>query len=157
MECSTRSWFLLSRKHSASRGSRFRRWSVWRSRKAPPSELIVPPSKRATTSRLPQALNPKLDWVHSVIAKAVLSLVPTVVWKLSYAMKDGLLPIAGEICGLRAMGLPGAPVRGQPVLSNTYCAIGPDSVMAPAHGYTLPAFTSSGEAGKMYATSSHSA
>ena len=26
----------------------------------------------------------------------------TVVWKLSYAMKDGLLPIAGEICGLIA-------------------------------------------------------
>jgi hypothetical protein len=29
----------------------------------------------------------------------------TAVWKLSYAMKDGLLPIAGEKCGLvtRAM------------------------------------------------------
>src|ERR1700733_1776211 len=97
MECLTCSWFRPSRKHSASRGNRFRRWSVWRSSKAPPSELIVPPSKRATISRFPQALNPKLDWVHSVIAKAVLSLAPTVVWKLSYAMKDGLLPITGEI------------------------------------------------------------
>ena len=33
------------------RGSRFSRLSVWRSRNAPPSELIVPPSKRATISR----------------------------------------------------------------------------------------------------------
>jgi hypothetical protein len=37
---------------------------------------------------------------NSVIAKAVLSLALTVVWKLSYAMKDGLLPIAGEKSGL---------------------------------------------------------
>jgi hypothetical protein len=40
----------------------------------PPSELIAPPSKRATIPRLSQASNPKLDWLHSVIAKAVLSL-----------------------------------------------------------------------------------
>src|SRR5260370_12320405 len=100
MECSTCSCFLPSRKHSASRRSRFRRWSVWRSRTAPPSELIVPPSKRATISRFPQASNPKPDWLHSVIAKAVLSLALTAVWKLSYAMKDGLLPIAGEKSGL---------------------------------------------------------
>jgi hypothetical protein len=60
----------------------------------------VPPSERATISRFPQALNPKLDWVHSVIAKAVPSLALAAVWKLSYAMKDGLLPIAGEKSGL---------------------------------------------------------
>src|SRR5690242_4469607 len=100
MECSTCSWFLPSRKHSANRGSRFRRWSVWRSRNAPPSELIVPPSKRATISRLPAASNLKSDWIHSVIAKAVLSSALTVVWKLSYAMKDGLLPTTGENSGL---------------------------------------------------------
>jgi hypothetical protein len=65
------------------------------------SELIVPPSNRATISRLPEAPNPKLDWLHSVIAKAVLFLALTAVWKLSYATKDGLfLPIAGEKCGL---------------------------------------------------------
>jgi hypothetical protein len=82
------------------RGSRFRRLSVWRSRNAPPSELIVPPSNRATISRLPQASNPKFDWLHSVIAKAVPFLALTVVWKLSYATKNGLLPIVCEICGL---------------------------------------------------------
>jgi hypothetical protein len=43
----------------ASRQIRFSRLSVWRSRKAPPSELIVPPSKRATISRFPVASNPK--------------------------------------------------------------------------------------------------
>jgi len=69
---------------------------------APPSELIVPPSNRATISREPQSSNSKPDWVHSVIAKAVLSLALTVVWKLSYAMKDGLLPIPSEKCGLAA-------------------------------------------------------
>src|ERR1039457_5130097 len=92
------------------RGSRFRRLSVWRSRNAPPSELIVPPSNRATISREPQASNPKPDWVHSVIAKAVLSLALTAVWQLSYAMNDGLLPIAGEKSGLEnpASGLGGA-------------------------------------------------
>jgi hypothetical protein len=51
----------------------------------------VPPSKRATISRDPQASNPKLDWLHSVTVKAVLSLALTAVWKLSYAMKDGFL------------------------------------------------------------------
>ena len=64
---------------------------VWRNSKAPPSELIVPPSKRATISRRPHASNPKLDWLHSVIAKAVPFLALTAVWKLSYAMKNGLL------------------------------------------------------------------
>jgi hypothetical protein len=34
---------------------------------------IVPPSKRATISRDPEGSKPKLDWLHSVIAKAVLS------------------------------------------------------------------------------------
>src|SRR5271157_2608017 len=100
MVCSTWTGFLPSRKHSARRLRIFKRWSVWRSRNAPPSELIVPPSNRATISRFPQALNPKLDWLHSVIAKAVLFLALTVVWKLSYATNDGLLPIAGEKCGL---------------------------------------------------------
>src|SRR5881227_2121433 len=100
MECSIRSCLRPSRKHSPSRANRFSRLSVWRSRKAPPSELIVPPSNRATISREPQASNPKPDWLHSVIAKAVLSLALTAAWKLSYAMKDGLLPIAGEKCGL---------------------------------------------------------
>src|SRR3954447_9080385 len=100
MECSTWSCRRPSRKHSARRGNRFSRLSVCRSNKAPPSELIVPPSNWATISREPKASNPKRDWLHSVIAKAVLSLAPTVVWKLSYAMKDGLLPIAGEKCGL---------------------------------------------------------
>jgi hypothetical protein len=60
----------------------------------------VPPSNRATISRLPEASNPKLDWLHSVIAKAVLFLALTAVWKLSYATNDGLLPIAGEKSGL---------------------------------------------------------
>src|SRR5438093_6355424 len=100
MECSIRAWFRPSKKHSASRGSRFRRLSVSRNRNAPLSELIVPPSNRATISRDPHALNPKLDWIHSVIAKAVLSLSLTAVWKLNYAMKDGLLLIAGEKSGL---------------------------------------------------------
>jgi hypothetical protein len=67
---------------------------------APPSELIVPPSKRTTISRLPQASNPKLDWLHSVIAKAVPPLALTAVWKLSYATKNGLLPTICEISGL---------------------------------------------------------
>lgn len=67
---------------------------------APPSELIVPPSKRATISRLPHASNPKLDWLHSVIAKGRPLLALTVDWKLSYAMKFGLLPTSGEKCGL---------------------------------------------------------
>src|ERR1017187_4877469 len=102
MECSTCSGFRPSRKHSANRASRFRRLSVWRSRNAPPSELMVPPSKRATISRAPQAANPKPDWVQSVIAKAFLSLALTVVWKLSYATKGRLLPIACEKCGLNA-------------------------------------------------------
>src|ERR1035438_3974028 len=61
---------------------------------------MVPPSKRATISRAPQAANPKPDWVQSVIAKAFLSLALTVVWKLSYATKGRLLPIACEKCGL---------------------------------------------------------
>ncbi|MDQ6676693.1 MAG: hypothetical protein M3Z09_05295 [Acidobacteriota bacterium] len=33
-----------------------------------------PASKRATISREPHASNPKLDWLHSVMAKAVLFL-----------------------------------------------------------------------------------
>src|ERR1035438_4762359 len=103
MECSTCSGFRPSRKHSAKRANRFRRVSVWRSRNAPPSELMVPPSKRATISRAPQAANPKPDWVQSVIAKAVLSLALTVVWKLSYATKGRLLPIACEKCGLMCL------------------------------------------------------
>src|SRR3954451_3516857 len=100
MECSTWSCRRPSRKHSARRGNRFSRLSVCRSNKAPPSELIVPPSNWATISREPKASNPKRDWLHSVIAEAVLSLAPTVVWKLSYAMKDGFLPIVCENCGL---------------------------------------------------------
>src|SRR3982074_1061105 len=107
MEASTRPWFRPSKKHPASRGSRFRRLSVSRNRNAPLSELILPPSNRAMISREPHALNPKLDWIHSVIAKAVLSLALTAVWKLSYAMKDGLLPIAGEKSGLE----PRPPLR----------------------------------------------
>ena len=35
----------------------------------PPSELIVPPSKRATTWRRPWPAKAKLVWVHSVMAK----------------------------------------------------------------------------------------
>src|SRR5260370_15462847 len=62
--------------------------------------MNVPSSKRDRNSRYHLASNPKPDWIHSVIAKAVLSLALTVVWKLSYAMKDGLLPIGGEKCGL---------------------------------------------------------
>ena len=81
-------------------GSRFRRLSVWRTRNAPPSELIVPPSNRATICRDPQASKSNPDWLHSVIAKAVLSLALTVIWKLSYAIYDGLLPILGEVSGL---------------------------------------------------------
>src|ERR1700722_9666545 len=108
MECSTCSGFLPSRKQSASRGSRCRRWSVWRSRNAPPSELILPPSKRATISRFPQASNAKPDWIQSVIAKAVLSLALTVVWKLSYAMKGGLLPNTCEKCRLESHSFDGA-------------------------------------------------
>ena len=92
--CSTGSWFRPSSKQPARRGSKFRRLSLCRSRIAPPSELIVPPSNRATISRLPDPSNSKLDWLHSVLAKAVLSLALTVVWKLSYARKGGLLPIA---------------------------------------------------------------
>ena len=60
----------------------------------------MPPSNRPTISREPQALNPKPDWIHSVIAKAVLSLALTAVWKFSYAMMDGLLPIPREKSGL---------------------------------------------------------
>src|SRR5260370_22739394 len=111
MEWSIIAWFRPSKKHPASRGSRFRRWSVSRSRKAPLSELIVPPSNRATISREPHALKPKLDWIHSVIAKAVLSLALTAVWKLSYAMKDGLLPIAGEKSGLANRAVAPSPGR----------------------------------------------
>src|ERR1017187_11005074 len=106
MECSTCSGFRPSRKDSANLASIFRRLSVWRSRNAPPSELMVPPSKRATISRAPQAANPKPDWVQSVIAKAFLSLALTVVWKLSYATKGRLLPIACEKCGLGPLGNP---------------------------------------------------
>jgi hypothetical protein len=62
----------------------------------------VPPSNRATISRLPLASYPKLDWLHSVVAKAALSLALTAVWKLSYAMNDGLLPTQREICSLNA-------------------------------------------------------
>src|SRR5260370_13930578 len=98
-------WSAPSKKPPASRGSRFKRLSVSRNSKAPLSELIVPPSNRATISREPHPLNPKLDWIHSVIAKAVLSLALTAVWKLSYAMKDGLLPIAGEKSGLARQGI----------------------------------------------------
>ncbi len=58
-------------------------------RNAPPSELTAPPSNRATISSDPQASNPNPDWLHSVIAKAVLCLALTVVSKLSYAMDDG--------------------------------------------------------------------
>src|SRR5208337_2681681 len=54
-------------------------------------------------SRLPEASNPKLDWLHSVIAKAVSFLALTAVWKLSYATKSGLLPIAGEKSGLNVI------------------------------------------------------
>jgi len=36
------------------------------------SQGVVPPSKRATISRLPDASNPKLVWIHPVIAMAVL-------------------------------------------------------------------------------------
>src|SRR5580700_9970320 len=104
MEWSIIAWFRPSKTHTASRGSRFKRWSVSLSRKAPLSELIVPPSNRATISRDPHALKPKLDWIHSVIAKAVLSLALTAVWKLSYAMKDGLLPSTCEKCRLALIG-----------------------------------------------------
>src|SRR5260370_3882094 len=65
--------------------------------------MNVPSSKRDRNSRYHLASNPKPDWIHSVIAKAVLSLALTVVWKLSYAMKDGLLPIAREKCGLTSL------------------------------------------------------
>src|ERR1700681_1866743 len=91
MEWSIIVWFRPSKKHPASRGSRFRRWSV---------------------SREPHALNPKLDWIHSVIVKAVLSLALTAVWKLSYAMKGGFLPIACEKSGLAPPGLPAGFNRG---------------------------------------------
>src|ERR1017187_9032156 len=100
MECSTSAWFLPSRKHSASRASRLSRLSVWRSRNAPPSELIVPPSKRATISFLPDPSNPKLDWLHSVIGNGRPLLALTVVLKLSYATEDGHLPIRREKYGL---------------------------------------------------------
>jgi hypothetical protein len=54
--------------------------------------VICPPSKRATTSREKWDAKGKLDWVHSVIAKAASSLALTVVLQLSYAMNGGFLP-----------------------------------------------------------------
>src|SRR5438270_8461627 len=77
MECSTRSGALPSKKHAANRGSRLSRRSVSRSSSEPPSELIVPPSKRATTCCEKCPLNSKWDWVHCVIAKATRLLVLT--------------------------------------------------------------------------------
>src|ERR1700687_1883424 len=93
-------WFLPSRKHFAKRGRRFRCWSVCLSRNAPPSVLIAPPAYLAIISRFPLPANPKLDWLHSVIAKAVLLSALTVVWKLSYAILNGLLPNYCEFSGL---------------------------------------------------------
>jgi hypothetical protein len=56
-------------------------------------------------SRYPEALNyasgPKQVTASGIAAKADLSSALTVAWKLSYAMKFGLLPIVGEISGLR--------------------------------------------------------
>jgi hypothetical protein len=61
---------------------------------------MAPASNDASTRRekCPAKVNP--DWLHSVIAKAVLLLALTVDWKLSYATKDGLLPMVCEKSGL---------------------------------------------------------
>jgi predicted nucleic acid-binding protein len=63
---------------------------------------MAPASNEASTRRekCPAKVNP--DWLHSVIAKAVLLLPLTAVWKLSYATEDGLLPILCEKSGLTA-------------------------------------------------------
>src|ERR1039457_2266283 len=102
MESSTIHCALPSRKHSASRGRRLSRLSVSRSSRAPPSELIVPPSKRATISREPHPLNPKLDWIHSVIAKAAPFLALTASVETQLCQKERLFAsLFCEKCGLR--------------------------------------------------------
>src|ERR1017187_2045956 len=101
MECCTIHCALPSRKHSASRGRRLSRLSVSRSNRAPPSELIVPPSKRATISREPHSLNPKLNWVHSVIAKAAPFLALTASVETQLCQKERLFAsLFCEKCGL---------------------------------------------------------
>src|ERR1039458_4366349 len=104
----TRTGLRRSRQHSAKRGKRFRRLSVSRSRSAPPSLVIVPPSNAAPTRREKCPLNSNSDWLHCVIAKAVFFLALTAVWKLSYAMKGGFLLVTrpeerrvGKECGSR--------------------------------------------------------
>src|SRR5579883_1264511 len=89
-----------SRKQADRRDSRLRRRSVSRSSRPPASLVMEPASNEASTRRekCPAKVNP--DWLHSVIAKAVLLLALTVVWKLSYATEGGLLPIVREKCGL---------------------------------------------------------
>src|ERR1035441_9125200 len=101
MECCTIHCALPSRNHSASRGRRLSRLSVSRSSRAPPSELIVPPSKRATISREPHPLNPKLDWIHSVIAKAAPFLALTASVETQLCQKERLFAsLFCEKCGL---------------------------------------------------------
>src|SRR5438128_8843123 len=84
-------WVSTVQEASRQAGSKSNRWSVWRSNTAPPSELIVPPSKRATISRDPQSWNPKLDCLHSVIAKAV----PP--W-LQHVVADMFMPKGAAFC-----------------------------------------------------------
>src|ERR1019366_8761682 len=101
MECCTIHCALPARKHSASRGRRLSRLSVSRSSRAPPSGLIVPPSKRATISREPHPLNPKLDWIHSVIAKAAPFLALTASVETQLCQKERLFAsLFCEKCGL---------------------------------------------------------
>src|ERR1035441_5028035 len=105
MECCTIHCALPSRNHSASRGRRLSRLSVSRSSRAPPSELIVPPSKRATISREPHSLNPKLNWVHSVIAKAAPFLALTASVETQLCQKERLFAsLFCEKCGLGSAG-----------------------------------------------------
>jgi hypothetical protein len=63
----------------------------------PHLDVILPPSKRATTDRDQTPANSKLDWVHFV---ASIPSPQTVVWKLSYAKSCGALPSICEISGL---------------------------------------------------------
>src|SRR5260370_14273716 len=98
---------------------------------------MVPPSNRATISREPHPLNPKLDWIHYVIAKAVLSLALTAVWKLSYAMKDGLLPIAGEKSRLNVMPNPKGTAEGPTIRVVLYARV--SSKDQEKEGFSIPA------------------
>jgi len=88
----TATGFRVSQKQADKGGSRFSRRSVSLNSSAPPSEVIVPPSKPATTDREKCGANWNRDWLHSVIAKAAPLLVLTLCCGNVYAGKGGLLP-----------------------------------------------------------------